>query len=672
ADGDQILAVIKGSAINNDGIQKVGFTAPSVEGQKDVINAALEVAEVEPQSVSYIECHGTGTPLGDPIEVAALSQVFTQRAQGSLKLGAVKTGIGHLDAAAGVSGLIKTVMCLQHQYLPPTLHFEQGNPNIDWSGTGFEVVSQGQHWESTDIRRAGVSSFGIGGTNAHIVLEEYQDERQSGESRAWQLLPHSARSRANLGRVTERLSHFLGESDEVPLADSSFTLQVGRRHLNYRQVALCRDSAEAVAVLSGEKPAQLLQGNIEQAPAVTLMFSGQGSQYVGMTAGLYETEAVYREQVDNCLEQLPTELAQTLKALLFGDSQEAAKLNDTAITQPALFIVEYALAKQLQEWGVSVDAMIGHSLGEYVAATLSGVLSLEDALKLVTARGKLMGSAASGAMLSVELSAQATLARLPAGLSLAADNSSELCVVSGETQLITQFSEALAAEDIKHSRLHTSHAYHSEMMAPILPAFRAVLEQVTFNPPSLPYISNVTGDWVTAEAVQDIEYWCRHLRGTVAFSEGLKTLLADENRLFLEVGPGRSLCSFVQRHEAKQASHIACNGIRHVKDEHGDDFHLAWLLGRLYVAGVNIDWQSYRAEEQRLRRALPSYPFEHQEFRPGAVKANTELAAEPVRVASTRHQRPNLATAYVAPQTEQEQQVAEIWCELFRLEEVSK
>ncbi|MCY7297443.1 type I polyketide synthase, partial [Alteromonas sp. a30] len=527
ADGDCILAVIKGSAINNDGVHKVGFTAPSVEGQKQVIQAALEAAEVEPESVSYVECHGTGTPLGDPIEITALQHVFGRGdsqtdARNTIKIGAVKTNIGHLDAAAGVSGLIKTVLCMQHQYLPATLHFEQGNPAIDWQNSPFEVVAKGQVWDApTGVsralkqtpRRAGVSSFGIGGTNAHVVLEEYIDERQSGDSRQWQLLPISARSESALSKVSKNLQGYFEQqeleqaplaqekSEQKQLADISFTLQQGRRHLAYRQVALCDAYAQAKQVLAGEHPKQLLQGYAEQAPAVTFMFSGQGSQYLGMGAGLYRGEAgleasVFKENVDACLDMIAagSESEQSLKAelqsLLFevdadvdaeprnADENKAVEskndaLNQTHITQPALFIVEYALAKQLQYWGVQPDAMIGHSLGEYVAATLAGVFSLEDALKLVVVRGKLMGSvstegSSAGAMLSVELSAEAAQARLAESasnvknaLSLAADNSPNLCVVSGEVEAIHAFAEQLSAANIKHTLLRTSHAYHS-------------------------------------------------------------------------------------------------------------------------------------------------------------------------------------------------------------------
>lgn len=678
ADGDQILAVIKGSAINNDGIQKVGFTAPSVDGQRQVIKTALHAAQVEPDSISYVECHGTGTPLGDPIEVEALGQVFNSDKHSGVSLGAVKASIGHLDAAAGISGLIKTVLSLQHQYLPATLHFEQGNPNIDWASTPFEVVSKGKVWESDTVRRAGVSSFGIGGTNAHVVLEEYVEQRQSGASREWQILPYSAQTDSVLNQVSERLKNHLEQHsfDANELADVSYTLQTGRRHLGQRQVVLCQDVPEGVAVVGGEKPQQLLQGYVGDVPVVTFMFSGQGSQYLGMASGLYATESRFKETVDKCLERLPEALNVTLQELLFGESEDTEALKDTAITQPALFVVEYALAQLLRHWGIKADAMIGHSLGEYVAATLCGVLSLEDALKLVTTRGRLMGSAEAGSMLSVALSAEAVAAKLPDRLSLAADNSSDLCVVSGPTDLIDTFAESLAQEEIKHSKLHTSHAYHSEMMVPILDDFRDVVRSVQIKPPNQPYISNVTGDWITADDVQDVEYWCRHLRGTVQFNKGLETLLADSNRLFLEIGPGRSLCSLVQRHKARSPEHIVCNALRHVNDEFDDSYHNAWMLARLYVVGVDIDWSAYRKGEQRLRRTLPSYPFEHQTYAPGVdAMASMEIAESASGIRSSngsqqRNKRPNLATVFVAPNTESEQKVTQLWCELFRLEQI--
>ena len=691
ADGDQILAVIKGTAVNNDGSNRMGFTAPGVAGQAQAIKAAQAMAGVNPESVSYIECHGTGTVLGDPIEIEALNQVFASSTAEHCYLGAVKTNIGHLDTAAGAAGLIKTVMSLRHRTLPATLHFNQGNPNIDWANNPFEVVAKTQPWVADDDQplTAGVSSFGIGGHNTHVVVQEYQDKRLSGTSRQWQLLLQTGKSEAVISRLGEDLAEFIRETapDTAQLADISFTLQTGRRHLEYRQVALCCDSQQALAVLEGEQPQSLLQGWVADKPPVTFMFSGQGSQYAGMAADLYRDEAVFRQAADTCLAILAEHLTLDMADLLFADNTDNAATNQllaqTEITQPALFTIEYAMAKQLMYWGIEPDVMIGHSLGEYVAATLAGVFSLADALMLVVNRGRLMASVPPGSMLSVPLPLAELNSRLAslvavspqfADLSVAADNSSELTVVSGQTPLVTAFAEQLSTqqlnnEQIKTTLLRTSHAYHSEMMTPIIDEFRAIVQSVSLNAPKRTFISNVSGQWAKAEEVTTAEYWCQHLRGTVNFKAGAQLLLADKQRLFIEVGPGRSLCSFIGRHAEVKPEHVVCHAIRHPKETRDDAAHTAWLVARLYVAGANIHWSRYRQGEQRLRVGLPSYPFEHQQF-----EADSEVAIvaddDQKSMNSHYHARPNLATAFVKPQSAHEQRLAQVWCDLFRLQRI--
>ncbi|HSP79990.1 MAG TPA: type I polyketide synthase, partial [Myxococcaceae bacterium] len=505
-DGDFIHAVIRGSAVNNDGAERVGYTAPGVEGQAAVISEALGMSGVEPASIQYVEAHGTGTPLGDPIEVAALNKAFRGLEPGRCALGSVKTNIGHLDAAAGVAGLIKTALALRHRLIPPSLHFERPNPRIDFAGGPFFVNTTARPWEARGTpRRAGVSSFGIGGTNAHVVLEEAPDAGQvPASARPWHLLVLSARTASALEAATDNLAAHLERHPELELADVAHTLLVGRRRFAHRRVLVCRDVHDAREALASRAPQRLLTQEQEaREPPVAFMFPGQGAQYVGMGRGLYETEPVFRKHVDACCERLLPHLGVDLRQLLFapesGSEEAAARLEQTALTQPALFVVEYALARLWMAWGVKPRAMVGHSIGEYVAACLAGVLSLEDALALVVARGQLMQSLPPGAMLSVSLSEQEVRPLLGESLSLAAVNAPSLCVVSGPPRAVEALEAELARREVPHRRLHTSHAFHSAMMEPILDAFAARVRQVRLSPPRIPFVSNVTGTWISPE-----------------------------------------------------------------------------------------------------------------------------------------------------------------------------
>ncbi|PAJ75705.1 hypothetical protein CJF42_03480 [Pseudoalteromonas sp. NBT06-2] len=675
-DGDQILAVIKGTAINNDGNQKVGFTAPSVQGQQEVIRNALEKANISPEKVSYIECHGTGTPLGDPIEIEALNLAFGDLGEQNCKLGALKSNLGHLDAAAGIAGLIKTVLCLKHEQIPPTLHYKNSNPNINFEDSPFQVNSDLHEWKASSAPlHAGVSSFGIGGTNAHVVLEQYKDKRKTSESRHWQLFPLSAKTSSALANRQQDLVKYLTQfTGQLP--DVSYTLQVGREGLSHRQMMLVGPDQNVQDVLAGKYPTQLFLGERQQGDveATIFMFPGQGSQYGGMIQELYNSEAVFKTHVDECIEILDGLLPESLMPLLMaekGDLNADERLQNTALTQPALFVTEYALAKQLIIWGVKPTGMIGHSIGEYVAACLANVFSLEDGLKLVVQRGKLMASANPGSMLSVNLHSDELASYLPADVSIAAVNSSDLSVVSGPDSEIDRVMETLAEQGIKHSRLHTSHAYHSEMMRSIIPMFRKVLESIQFNVPSLPYISNVTGDWITAEDVTSIDYWCDHLLGTVAFSRGLDNLLAEPNTTFVEIGPGHNLSNFVRRHKAKLSSHRVINCMRHAREEHSADQQLHQAVANLFVAGLDLDWHSYRANESRIRLGLPGYPFESVTFAPGnsVINESVFVSSSKAKEASL-HSRPNLSVPYVAPEGEMQEALAEIWMKLFKISEV--
>jgi acyl transferase domain-containing protein len=619
ADGDYIHAVIKGSAVNNDGSSKVSYTAPSVEGQAKVITDAQDMAGVEPDTITYIEAHGTGTSLGDPVEIAALTQAFrTNKTQkkGFCAVGSVKTNMGHLDEAAGVAGLIKTVLALKHKQIPPSLNFEQPNPQIDFVNSPFYVNNKLSEWKTNGTpRRAGVSSFGFGGTNAHVILEEAPVIKPSSPSRPWQLLLLSAKTSTALETATKNLANYLQEHPDLNLADVAHTLQMGRWTLNHRRMVVCQNREDAIKALQDPQRAFTHYQEPCNRPVV-FMFSGQGSQYVNMGRELYESETVFREQVDYCCELLKPHLEVDLRTVLYPSEEKAQqatrKLQQTAITQPALFIIEYALAKLWMAWGVQPEAMIGHSIGEYVAATLAGVFSLEDALAIVATRGKLMQQMPSGAMLSVQLPEQEVQQLLEKEIALAASNAPSSSVVSGSTEAVEELQRELQQIGVSCRRLHTSHAFHSQMMEPIIETFTQSLQLVKLNLPKIPFISNVSGTWITTAQATDPNYWAKHLRQPVRFSQGISELLKQPERILLEVGPGRTLSSLVKQHQTDEA--ITLTSIRHPQEQQSDVAFLLETLGRLWLVGVKIDWSAFYADEKRHRIPLPTYPFERQRY----------------------------------------------------------
>ncbi|HZF07303.1 MAG TPA: amino acid adenylation domain-containing protein [Thermoanaerobaculia bacterium] len=693
AAGDRIRAVIKGSAVNNDGAAKVGFTAPRVEGQAKVIRTALRAAEVDPGTVTYIEAHGTATPLGDPIELQALTEVFASRTRKKrfCALGSVKTNIGHLDTAAGIAGLIKTVLALEHREIPPSLHFERPNPGIDLADGPFYVNARLAEWRQEDgvPRRAGVSSFGIGGTNAHVVLEEGRPREPGSPSRPWQLLVLSARSVTALERSTQQLAdHLRWSSDD--LADIAFTLQNGRRAFGQRRVLVCRDRDDAARALDGD-PERLLTRLAERDLTTAWLFPGQGAQHPGMAADLYETEPTFRARIDACSERLRPRLDLDLRSVLYPSPERAGEavrlLQQTAVAQPALFAVSVALAELWQEWGIRPAALLGHSVGEYAAAAVAGVFSLEEGLDLVAERGRLMQEMPVGAVLSVPLSAAELLSELPRELAVAAINAPGLCVVSGALEPVEAFAERMAARGVETVRLHTSHAFHSAMMEPVMDRFIEAIKQIRLQPPRIPLLSNLTGTWMTATEATDPGMWARHLRQTVRFGEGLEELFRQSDQVLLEVGPGHTLSSLVQRHPGRPRGQAVLSSLPHPQDATPAAASLLTALGRLWLAGVAPDWQRFYRGERRLRVGLPTYPFEGQRYwiepgrwpgaEPGALRPASAVA-EAVAVAldpATEpapgdHPRPELDTPYVAPRTATERRIATVWQALLGLDRV--
>jgi amino acid adenylation domain-containing protein len=629
ADGDRVYAVIKGVGINNDGSDKVSFTAPSINGQMGAILQAQQEAGVDPASISYIEAHGTATPIGDPIEVEALTQAFRTKtaAKQFCGIGSIKSNLGHLTAAAGVAGFIKTVLALYHRQIPPSINFDRPNPYIDFANSPFYVNSQLSDWPASETpRRAGVSSFGGGGTNAHVILEESLQTIPSSPSRPYQLLLLSGKTTTAIEQLTTDLQKYLQHNPDLDCADIAYTLQQGRKRFNHRRFVVCQNSAEAMENLATLPPHLTNTRHCDQpSPDVVFMFPGQGSQYVNMGINLYRQEAVFQQTVNSCAEILQPLLDQDIRELIYSENtQQAASnqlLEQTRYTQPALFTIEYALAKLWQSWGIQPTAMVGHSIGEFVAACLAGVFSLADSLQLVAARGKLMWNLPAGSMLSVRMPVAELEPRLAAELSIAAINSRSLCVVSGATPAIERLQQALAAEEVVCKLLHTSHAFHSAMMEPIIAPFAKLVAKVSLSPPQIPFVSTTTATWITNEQATDPNYWAAHLRQPVRFADAVQTLWQQNpSFVLLEVGPRQVLSTLARQQVAMPLQsadlprQIAVASQGNSSEENKDWQSLMQAIGQLWLAGITIEWQRFYTSEQRQRLPLPSYPFEKQRF----------------------------------------------------------
>lgn len=685
-DGDTIAAVIKGSAMNNDGAARVGYTAPGVEGQTQVIRTAYQVADVHADTVSYIEAHGTGTALGDPIEVTALTQAFrahTSRTQ-FCALGSVKSNIGHTDATAGVAGLIKTVLALQARQIPPTLHFTRPNPGMDMDRSPFFVAATSQVWNSGDTpRRAGVSAFGLGGTNVHVVLEEAPPAPPPEPTRPWHILPLSARTPTALETATTNLTHYLAHQTDATtntsnLADVAYTLQVGRTARPCRRVVIGEHGQAVGEALKTADPVRVLSGTVKgSTPGVVFLFPGGGAQYVGMGQGLYTHEPVFRDTIDQGAALLHPLLAHDIRKVLYsstnGSPDTGPTLRQIDRALPALFLTEYALAQLWMSWGVQPVAMIGHSMGEYTAACLSGVMTFADALALVVRRGQLFATLPRGAMLSVALPEAQMRPLLNENLSIAAVNVPDQCVVSGTVAAIDQLAAHCQSQGIECRRLAIDIAAHSPMIDPILEPFAQCIKRISLHPPRIPFLSNVNGTWIDAQEVTTPQYWTRHLRQTVAFQSSVQTLLQEEH-VFLEVGPGRTLSSYVRRHPQRTTRHPCITSLPHPDDSLPDMATMARALGSLWLAGCSVNWGAVHAPSQRHRISLPTYPFERQRYwvaNPdtsdaygGAVRGQLILDAPEDNLLSSDLDSAFPATV-ASPQTPTEHMLARIWQHLL-------
>jgi len=632
-DGDTIYSVIKGVGVNNDGSVKSSFSGPSAQGQAGAIAMAIDDAGIEASSISYIEAHGTATPLGDPIEIEGLNLAFGEQDKKQYcAIGSVKSNMGHLTAASGVAGLIKTVLALRNRQIPPSLFYQHINPNIDISNSPFYVNAQLNPWETDDIRRAGVSSFGVGGTNVHVVLEEFEEKTTPpGIDKPWKLICWSAKTESSLNQYAQNLGNYISKYPTVNLNDIAYTLHSTRAEFNVRRFVLATNNGELISKLNTPGEPSASKNLKTDISGIVFMFPGQGSQYAKMGADLYQTEPVFANAVNECIALLQGTIHEELLQILYPeteDEQSHEKIKQTINAQPAIFILEYAMAKLWMSWGIQPEVLIGHSIGEFVAAHLAGVFTLKDALFLVSERARLINSVPTGSMLSVRLTADQLIALLPNGLSIAAINSRKLCVVAGPDDLINKFAADLSEKSIPSRLLVTSHAFHSSMMDEVIAPFEPAVRSIKLNAPVKPLISTVTGNWMSEAEATDPAYWAQHLRRTVRFADGLDTLLQDENRLFLEVGPGNILATLTRQHEAGRKATVI-SGFE--KTETNDEcYSVLKAQGQLWLSGLELNWDVVYQGQNRKRIDLPTYAFDHKRYwlEPAAITHKIETIAD--------------------------------------------
>ena len=668
ADGNTVFAVIRGVAVNNDGRDKASFTAPSIDGQAAVVAGALDAAGVDPRSVSYVEAHGTATPLGDPVEVEALTRAFRRKTQdvGFCRIGSVKSNVGHMVIAAGAGGVIKTALSLTHELLPPSIHHSSPNPKIDFASSPFVVNDQLTLWpRSHQPRRAGVSGFGVGGTNAHVVLEEAPLAQPSSTALGPQVLLLSARTQTALDTMALQLAHHLEQHPESNLADVAHTLQVGRSRFAHRLCVVADSTERACLALRSADDAQRTRHTVgAAAPPLVWLFPGQGSQYPGMGSGLYASDPVFHAAFDQCTDALQDLLPFDLKARMFDNAADA--LLATSTTQPAIFCIEYALAMAWQSRGAKPVALIGHSVGEFVAAVISGVMPLRDAARMVARRGALMQALPTGSMLSVRLPVNEVMSRLPSELSLAAENGPTACVVAGATPAVEAWAGELERNGTVVRMLQTSHAFHSWMMEPAVEPFEHEMRKIKLSAPAIPIASTLTGTWLTDGQAQDPGYWARHLREPVRFSSALRTVQRAHAAAFVEVGPRGTLSTLARQHTAAgQGATVATLATASLADSpQAEAATMALAQGRLWTWGTELPTSAAFPSAGRRRIRLPTYPFERKRFwieaaspaspaKAAAASGSTGVdpnksaggSASPTPAPTVHHESVNMATA---------------------------
>ncbi|UOE52115.1 amino acid adenylation domain-containing protein [Mucilaginibacter sp. SMC90] len=617
-DGDTIYAVIKGVGVNNDGAEKGSFGGPNAYGQAGAIAMAIADAGVDASTISYVEAHGTATPLGDPIEIEGLALAFGQQEQKQFcAIGSVKSNFGHLTAASGVAGLIKTVLAMQYAQIPPSLFFKKINPNIDIENTPFFVNAELKPWNA-ELKRAGISSFGVGGTNVHVVLEEYKNAKpaDAGTNKPSKLISWSAKNEESLARYAVKLAAFVNTNKNIDINDAAYTLQTTRADFNYRRFVIASDADDLIVKLNATNSDPSSTKKLSTVPAeVVFMFPGQGSQFINMGHDLYQNEPAFKDSVDECISLLQGTIHEGLLEVIFGDpadQQSAQRIKNTLYTQPALFILEYAMARLWMSKGIQPAILMGHSIGEFVAAHLAGVFSLKDALTLISERARLVSSAANGQMLSIRIEEDQLKSILPAGLSIAAVNSKKLCVVAGPEDAITDFTAELSQKGIPARLLLTSHAFHSLMMDDIVEPFKQVVKSVTLNKPTKPVVSTVTGNWLSEAQATDPGYWAQHLRSTVRFADALDIVTDNDSRLLLECGPGNILATLARQHCA--GKNIAIVSGFEQNDTLTEYQSSLKALGQLWLNGIEPNWEATYWGQNRKKIDIPTYAFDHKRY----------------------------------------------------------
>lgn len=615
-DGDIIYGVIKGVGVNNDGGDKGSFMAPSPKGQAGAIINAFNDAQISPSTISYMEAHGTATPIGDPIEIEGLKIAYGKQEKNNFcALGSIKSNMGHTTAAAGVAGLMKILLAMRYKQIPPMVNFTKPNPNIDFDNSPFFINDKLIDWNAEGKRRAGVSSFGIGSTNVHAIVEEYVKQPMvSSKGRPFEILMWSAKSQNSLLGYENALGHFIDKSKSLSLADIAYSLNTTRDDFNQRSFLISDSTSDAAEKLLCLKTKTTKSSVLKSVPTeIGFLFPGQGSQYLQMGKTLYDNEKVYRDAVDNCAELLIEDLKLDIRDILYpknNSSEAEEQLKDTRLTQPSLFVTEYALSQLWLSWGIKPTFLCGHSIGEFAAAHLAGILSLKDALHIVAVRGKLISELPGGSMLIVRVPVNQLNELLPETLSIAAINSNQFCVVSGTKDDIGAFNQELDAKDIPNKLLNTSHAFHSYMMEPILESFKKELEKIKLNIPRLPIISTVSGTWLTDTEATSTMYWVNHLKNTVRFADAMDTAFELDDFVLLEIGPGQTLTTLARQQAAGKII-PAFSSLNFPKDEKDNEYlTLLNALGDLWLRGISVDWKSFYGEQQRQKIELPSYVFD--------------------------------------------------------------
>ncbi|WPV66532.1 polyketide synthase [Chitinophaga sp. LS1] len=620
AEGDHIYAIIRGSAINNDGNEKSGFSTPAIAGQADVIRTAMDIAEVDPETITMVECHGTGTRIGDSVELEGLRQAFNTKKRGYCGVGSVKGNIGHLDVVAGVAGLIKTALALKHHVLPPSINCDTPNVNFDFNNSPFYVNTQLRDWTTTGIpRRAGVSSFGIGGTNAHVILEEYQPAPVAPyKGRATQLLVVSGNTPASLTNTTENLTSFLEEQESVQLPDVSYTLLSGRKLLNYRSLFVADSRIDAVRSMKTGNGIQV-EYKYRTEPKLIFMFPGEGPQYPHMGASLYKEDPYFREVLDTCFDIIFRYSGINHKPFLYpegrGEMEGYQPLAEVQAVPVLLFSIEYSLAKLLIHYGVKPFAMIGHSLGEYACACIAGVMSLEDAVKLICNRGRVMQQALPGSMVAVSTDEATLKALLTNDVEIAGINGPTSWVISGPVHAIDAFCNILASQEVLYKKLNTSCAGHSRLMDPVLDEYASIVKGFKFNKPAIPIVSCITGNWLTETEMMTSDYWVSHIRKPVLFYKGIQQIQETSDLLYLEIGPGATLMNIVKESSARR-NEAAIHFLKHPKSLAGEQTIFYQAIGQLALYGINIDWNKFYRTSEFRKTSLPGYAFDKQEYAP--------------------------------------------------------